>query len=40
MNDYLVTFDNEIAIKRAEYLGMKYRYDLENPMADQIHHRD
>lgn len=28
--DYLTTLDNEIAVKRAEHLGMKHWYRLEN----------
>lgn len=30
MNDYLVTLDNDNAVKRAEYLGMNHRYYLDN----------
>lgn len=30
MNGYLLTLDNDNSVKRAEYLGMKYRYYLDN----------
>lgn len=40
MNDYLVTLNSGLAAKRAEYLGMGYRVDLENGTIQWFRNRE
>lgn len=40
MSDYLVTLDNEIAMKRAEHLGMNHWYNLGNGTIKWFRYKD